>query len=84
MVGSTREVETRVSITNESTVEYEEGKDEVNENSFDPHGRNVLLSFTSFTATYILLKNSPFQVIYDIAMSLYDIKKRMSHACHVT
>ena len=82
MVGSTREVETRVSITNESTVEYEEGKDEVNDNSFGPHSRNV--SFTSLTATYILLKNSPFQVIYDIVMSLYNIKKRMSHACHVT
>ena len=44
----------------------------------------MLLSFTSLTATYILLKNSPFQVIYDIVMSLYNIKKRMSHACHVT
>ena len=43
MVGSTREVETSVSITNESTVEYEEGKDEVNDNSFGPHSRNVVI-----------------------------------------
>ena len=38
-----------------------------------------MLSFTSLTATYILFKNSPFQVIYDIVMSLYNIKK----GCHM-
>ena len=31
-----------------------------------------MLSFTSLAATYILV------------MSLYDIKKKMPHACHVT
>ena len=41
-------------------------------------------TFTSLTTTYILVNNSPFQVIYTIILSLYDIKKRMSHACHVT